>query len=248
MQPFRKTQFGYEANPGCLGGRPFLDSITPVPVDPVNPYLSFKLKDVDVIQVPEDRFHQVSNDPDITVLPGPRYFLYLKSSGLTEEQMAQITASIDVKELSRTVLNDHVDILFSSPVLVTSTMRPAILFSYPSEDPYRLLGERIAIQLKGSGFPVSQTGAPNMPELRLFASPIVESDLDLFRYHLLKARPGSDDPRPWYEQWDDLEGSGKLVPLLIHITRIAARKSLLDLQIRSNGMPDFANWWLLQTP
>jgi hypothetical protein len=51
-------------------GPAFLDSISPVTIDPANPYLSFKLNDVDVFLLPEDRFQQAFNDPELKIQNG----------------------------------------------------------------------------------------------------------------------------------------------------------------------------------
>jgi hypothetical protein len=245
--PFRKTQFGFEANADCLAGRPFLDSITPVPVDPMNPYLSFKLNDVDVIPVPEERYAQISNDPDIAILPGPRQLIYLKTTGLTEEQVTSITAAINLQELAKSVLNNHVEILFPGAGAELQTKPFAFSLRFPPEDTYGLMGERLLIQWKDAGFTVSHEANRN-PTVEVMVAPIRENDFALFRYRLLKKEGWANDSGKWFEIWDHLEASGRLVPLMIHITRIAYRKNLQELKTRSSGMPDFANCWLIRNP
>ena len=245
LQPFRKTQFGYEANWECMAGRPFLDSITPVPVDPINPYLSFKLKDVDIIPVPEDRFHQIAADPEISLIPGLKYFLYLKSSGLSSVDVSEIIAAINLTELARTAFNEHAEMIIPVSNTEPSGKRFALRFDFPAENPYRLMGERLELQLKDAGFTIAKTARDR--SLTLAFTPFVQPNEDMFRYHLLKAESQADS-RPWLERWDDLQRSGRLIPLMVHISQIAYRKNIQELITRPSGMPDLANCWLLQQP
>lgn len=245
LQAFRKTQFGYEANWECLAGRPFLDSITPVPVDPINPYLSFKLKDIDIIPVPEDRFQQIAADPEIALMPGLKYFLYFKSSGLSPAEIFEIISAINITELARTALNEHAEVILPVSNAEPSGDRFSFRFDFPAENPYRLMGERLELQLKDAGFTIANTAFDR--NLTLAYAPFVHRNDDLFRYHLLIAESQTDS-RLWFERWNELQQSGRLVPLMIHVSRIAFRKNIQDLFTRPNGLPDLANCWLLPQP
>ena len=248
FSPFNHTQFGYEANLNDLSGRPFLDSISPVEVDSVNPYLSFKLNDVDVAIIPEDRFTQISTDGSLSVIPGPSFYVYLVTSGLTSEQIEAFLAAIGLKEIARAVLNDHAEILLRQPQTdsKSSTKLPAIYFSYPQENPYRLLAERLRVQWENKGIQFLSQAASHTPQITLAVAPIQEQSQDAFRYHLLGNHLASHSNEAWFDQWEKLESSGTVIPFLIHHSYIAARKNIQDLHTDSEGIPDFADCWLFQ--
>jgi hypothetical protein len=245
LHAFRKTQFGFEANGDCVSGRPFLDSLIPSTVDPTNPYLSFKLGDVDVVPVPEDRFHEMNQDPDLKLFPGGKHFLYLKSSGLTQQEVAYITQSLNVEELVRTVLNDHAEasLTRSSEASVAKTPL-TIAFPVPMEDPYRLLVQRMIVQLEEAGITID-TATKQTRSIELGVVPITESDFDISRYLLLRNDLKISVTGEWFDEWDELEASGKIIPLMVHQSWIAARQQIQDLRVRGNGMTDFSNCWLL---
>jgi MarR-like DNA-binding transcriptional regulator SgrR of sgrS sRNA len=52
----------------------------------------------------------------------------------------------------------------------------------------------------------------------------------------------------WYDEWDKLESSEAIVPLLIHVSRVAVRKNIQDIRSRADGFPDFADCWIFQKP
>jgi hypothetical protein len=241
FQAFRKTQFGYEANTNCIYGRPFLDSITPSPIDPANPYLSFKLNDVDVLPVPEERFQQIRSDSELNVIDGPSFFVYLTTWNLKAEDVARLTSGTRIAEIAKVVLNDHAEILLSQPV---SSGIPAsktnVEFKVSQEDPYRLLGERLILEWQELGF-TQGNGTPAKIEVN--AQEVIERDQDLFRYDILRTQFHVTGSKPWFEVWDEMESSGKIVPLLFHKTRIALRKNVVNS--RSNGNFDFANAWII---
>lgn len=250
LSPFKQTQYGIEANPNCLAGRPFLDSVSAVVVDSTNPYLSFKLSDVDVFSIPEDRFQQVANDPQVRILEGLQYYLFFRTSRMTPEQILQVTGNIDLKAAAGAVLNDHIKVMFAAAgdAAPKVTLPAGISFSYPSEFPYQLIGERLLMQMKEAGIPVEKRSAGNAAALEMEYVPVLEGDLDVFRYHLLKDQFKIRSNRPWYEEWDQLESSGTIVPLLIHISRIAARENIQEFRVKPDGFPDFANCWIWHQP
>ena len=247
--PFRQTQFGLEANPKCISGRPFADSITPVSVDSSNPYLSFKLNDVDVFSIPEDRFQQISSDPEIRIHDGPQYYLYLETSNLTAEQALSLVSRLNLEEAAGGVLNHHLETLLSAGGEQNVSPPANISFVYPSEYPFRIVGERFLLQWKEAGISVTnKSTAGNSVVVELKVASIEQSDLDLFRYQLLRSKFSGNLTGSWYEAWDELESSGKLVPLLIYTSRIAARNDIVNLRVRPDGFPDFASCWILQKP
>jgi hypothetical protein len=242
FRAFNKTQFGLEANSGCIAGRPFLDSITPTAVDPLNPYLSFKLNDVDVLPIPEERFQQISSDPELTIVQGPSFFVYLSTSGLTPEEISKLNSAIHIQEIVHAVLNDHADILLSEQNSQTALSGQHIVeFKTPDEDPYHLMAERFLLDWQEAGFTQGKSEA----RIEIAAQEVSELNQDLFRYWLLRNRFRINGSRPWFEVWDEMEASGKIIPLLIHQTRIAARKNVVNLQVRSGGVLDFANAWMV---
>ena len=247
LQPFIKTQFGYEANPACLAGRPYLDSVTPAPVDPVNPYLSFKLNDADIIPVPEDRYQQVSRDPDIVLVPGPKYFVILKTDGLSPETAASVAAAIRVADLSRAVLNGHAEALLNSPASLPPTQGTRIHITYPEEPPYRLIGERIEVELREAGFEIS-AGGGGVSSIQLRVFPMRTASDDIARYLVLRnilqeAKAPFRANTPWYEVWEQYEASGRILPLLMHTSTLAARQGIRNLQSGPQGLPDFSVVW-----
>ena len=252
LLPFRKTQFGFEANTLCPSGRPFLDSITPVEVDPINPYLSFKLNDVDLCPIPEARFQQISGDQDIIVANGPKFFLYLKTMNLPGDQVGAIRSAIDPEELARAVLNDHAEVLQPQESAGAPASFPqSILFSHSvsPDHPYGLLVRRLLVQWREAGLHVneSQTAPAGAPQITFRFQAVRENNFDLFRYRWLREQFGEGwSEEAWNDALDQLEASGAVVPLLIHTSRIAARKQIRDLIIRADGYPDFANCWLQQ--
>src|SRR5262249_48337652 len=212
-QTFHKTQFGYEANEQCRAGRPFLSSITPVAVDPVNPYLSFKLNDVDVIPVPEERFQIVSQDADAAILAGPRFFVYLKFANLSAAQVQALMSAIQVQEIVSAVLNDHAEV----PANLTASQSATPLtgmkihLTAPSEQPYGLIGDRIEVQWKQAGIQVDRdVPIHGAPQAELNFKPIDQASEDLFRYLFLRNELKISDDRPWFDVWDELLNSGKL--------------------------------------
>jgi len=249
VQAFRKTQFGFEANAEALMGRPFLDALSPVPVDPANPYLSFKLNELDVVQVPEDRYKELSKDPSLQILPGPKFFVYLKTRGISSQQIAQIVSVINVQELSLAVLNGHAEVLLSGSKSIDSLTpsRTPIFFHIPQQEPYRLIAERIKFDMQDAGFTFTGTvPAGQAPLIEFSVHPVNEQDYDLFRYRLMREVWKTESLTSWYEKWDQMESAGIIVPLMVHQTYIAARKSIIGLKPKENGLPDFANCWMNQ--
>lgn len=246
--PFRQTQFGLEANPKCISGRPFVDSITPVSVDSSNPYLSFKLNDVDVFSIPEDRFQQISSDPEIRIQDGLQYYLYLETSNLTAEQALFLVSRLNPEEAAGGVLNHHLETLLSAGGEQNVSQSSNISFLYPSEYPFRIVGERFLLQWKEAGISVATSTSGNGAVVELKVASIEQADIDLFRYQLLKNKFSGNLAGLWYEAWDELESSGKLVPLLIYKSRIAVRNDIVNLRVRPDGFPDFANCWILRKP
>jgi len=248
MLPFRKTQFGFEANTLCPSGRPFLDSITPVEVDPVNPYLSFKLNDVDLCPIPEARFQQISKDPDIGVANGPKFFLYLKTMNLTGEQVTAVISATNTGELITAALNGHAENQLPHVARGDSISFPKqVTFSHSlsADHPYGLLVKRLLVQWKEAGLPVSESQTAGTPRILFRFQAIRETNFDLFLYRWLREQFGEGwTEEAWYDALHELEASGTVVPLLIHSSRIAVRKEIRDLVIRPDGFPDFANCWL----
>lgn len=249
LNPFRKTQFAYEANPDQYQGRPFIDSIIPVSVDAANPYLSFKLGDVDVIEVPENRFAQINQDPDLTLLNGPRFYIYLRTSNLTQPQAAALVSALNIPEMTKAVLNDHAEMLLPAPENpdASTLSGMTIQIKIPDDEPFHLLGERMMVQWNRAGITTTtKPGALESPAVELLALQMNTGDLDAFRYLLLredKNRQSKDSA--WFDDWDQLEADGKIIPLLLYTSRIAARKNIQNLAILPNGSPDFANCWIL---
>ncbi len=244
FRPFRQTQFGLEANTKCLAGRPFLNSITPAPVDPVNPYLSFKLNDVDILPVPEERFQQINADPELNIVAGPSFFVYLSTSGLRSDEIASLTSGIHIGEIARAVLNDHAEILLAQQNSQASHVaEKSVEFKIPEEDPYHLMGERFMLDWQEAGFVQAKISVKSRVEI--VAQEILEPDQDLFRYWLLRERFRPTGNKPWYEVWDEMEASGQIIPLLIHVTRIAARKNVVNLHVGPGSLLDLASTWMV---
>jgi hypothetical protein len=249
LSTFNRTQFGYEANLGSLEGRPFLDSITPVQVDTMNPYLSFKLNDVDIATIPEERFGQISADSSLSIAPGPASYLYFVTSGLNSQQVESLLNAIDPKEIARAVLNDHAEILLKQPQSSTTAVSvklPPIHFSYPDENPYRLLAERLRVQWENKGITFTAQSSQHSAEITLAATPMEEENDDAFRYRLLARYMASRTSEPWFDLWERWENSGTIVPLLIHHNYIATRKNIQGLHTDGRGVSDFGDCWLLQ--
>ncbi|MCI0447400.1 hypothetical protein L0152_29840, partial [bacterium] len=242
FRPFNKTQFGLEANTKCIAGRPFLDSITPTPVDPLNPYLSFKLNDVDVLPVPEERFQQINSDPELSIVQGPYFFVYIAASGLKPDEISSLASAIHIEEIARAVLNDHAEILLSEQNSQPHLNGQHIIeIKIPEEDPYHLMAERFLLDWQEAGF----VQGKSKERIEIAAQEMLESDQDLFRYWLLRQHFHINSSKPWFEVWDELEASGQIIPLLVHQTRIAARKNIVNLNVRSGGLLDFANAWMV---
>jgi len=250
LMPFSKTQFGFEANQKCIAGRPFLDSISPVAIDPVNPYLAFKLNEVDAFIVPEEKFRQVVSDEQIKILPGPRFYLYLQSENITPEQMTSLTSHIQARELSSAVFNDHAELYLPEKNLPQAAVwTTPIYMKIPEGTPFRFIGDRLKVQLENAGFVISSGILPqNSPTLELSVEQLNENDLDLFRYRLLKEKTPVAAETSWFEAWDGLEAEGKIVPLMLYETRVAVRKHFVDVRSGAGGMPDFSNAWIRPAP
>jgi hypothetical protein len=219
-------------------------------VDPLNPYLAFKLNEVDVFSIPEEKLRQISSDEQIQVLPGPKFFLYLRSSNLTPDQMMHLTSVLDLREISRAVLNEHVEIFLPEKESDTAPLLQTPFHWKISEvDPFRLAGERIRIQLQNHGFIISSAPPQeNSPLVELIVREMHEPDLDLLRYKILRENFETAAERSWFEEWDQLESAGAIVPLMIYESRVAVRKSLIDVRRGSGGILDFSNAWFLPAP
>lgn len=249
LMPFRKTQFGYEANLNCPAGRPFLDSISPVTIDPINPYLAFKLDEVDVFPVPETKFQEISADMELSILPGPKFLLYLRAENLTQELVETIRSAIDAKELARSVLNDHAEILIQPAVAVPARTgwRTSLRLQFPDENPFRLIGERLKVQLEDAGLQVNvEAVLPGLPLLQLIAKPVRQRNQDLLFYQILREDFQVNKETTWFEEWDELEAAGRLMPLLLYQSRIAVKKNIMGVEIRPDGTPDFSNCWVYE--
>ena len=250
LSSFSKTQFGYEANQSSIQGRPFLDSVSPTVIDPVNPYLAFKLNEVDAFVIPEEKFREISGDDQIIILNGQKYYLYLRSENLTAAQVSTLTSYIHSNELSAAVLNDHAELFLPAKDAPRgSAWKTPIALKIPQETPFRYVGERLRIQLENAGFVIASKALPqNAPALELAVEPLQEEDMDLFRYHLMREKlsPGGDTS--WFEEWDELESAGAIVPLMLYQTRIAVRKNIVDVHSGPGGIPDFSNAWILPSP
>jgi hypothetical protein len=244
---FRRTQFGYEANAAALSGRPFVDSITPVPVDPGNPYLSFKLGDVDIFTVPEERFQQLSQDPDLWITEGPSYLIFLNIAGILHKHTPAIQKAVRAAELSRSALNDHAEILLPADERESAVVPDvALAVGIPEDAPFRLMGERLLIQLKEAGFKVVPLNQETSASIRLIAVQVREADMDLFYYRLLKEQLHVQSEDSWFEEWDRRLAVGEIIPLFLYHSRIAVRKNLKPSSFVS-GRPDFSNFWFLET-
>jgi hypothetical protein len=136
-------------------------------------------------------------------------------------------------------LNDHADVLLAQQTsLSTFNSQKSIAFKVPEEDPYRLLGERLVLEWQELGFTPSNTANS---KIEVVAQEITDGDEDLFRYNLLRTKFQLNGSKPWFEIWDEMEAAGKILPLLIHKTQIAARKNVVNL----HGSLDFANTWII---
>lgn len=250
FEGFAKTQFSYEANANCLAGRPYLDSVTPASVDPVNPYLSFKLNDADVIPIPEDRFQQISKDPDLQVMNGPKSFVFLRTNGISQEAAASIASAVSVSDIGRAVLNGHIEPLLNSEVSTNPRAAVHFRFTYPREAPYSLIGERIELQLREAGFDVNpSTNSAKLADVSLEVFPVSEPTDETTRYLLLqKYFPNENRNLAWFEVWDEYEASGRILPLFVHRTMLAVRKGVHDISAGADGFPDFSNAWLEAVP
>ena len=244
---FRKTQFGYEANTKNLMGRPFLDSISPVAVDPQNPYLTFKLNETDAFLVPEDKYQQISSDDQIRLLPGPQSYVYLKTENLSAPQVLSLLSVLDAREIARVLLNGHAQIFLPEKESGTAQIfKTPIDLKVPEEPPFRLIGDRIRVQLQNAGFGINTKAATKTdPLLEVAVAAVREQDLDLFRFRLLREDLQIYSDAAWFEEWDELESSGKIVPVLLYESRIAVRKNLIDVDSGPGGLPDFSNAWIL---
>ena len=217
-----------------------MDSITPTPVDPLNPYLSFKLNDVDILPVPEERFQQINSDPELRIVPGSSFFVYLTTSGLKPDEISSLTSAIHIEEIAKAVLNDHAEILLSEQSSQPHLSGQHIMeIKIPEEDPYHLMAERFLLDWQEAGFVQGKSEG----RIEIAAQEMLESDQDLFRYWLLRNHFHINSPKPWFEVWDEMEASGQIIPLLIHQTRIAARKNIVNLNMR-----DLAVCWISPMP
>ena len=246
LQPFQRTQFGYEANAHCVSGRPFLDSITPAPVDPLNPFLSFKLNDADVIPVPEERYSQVSRDPDLVLLPGPKYYVFIRTDGLSASSALSLGPALRIQEIAKAALNGHADVLLN--VVPAAPIKPGVrvTLQVPQENPYKLLGERILVQWKDAG--IDATPATSGATAQLIAFPVRSANDDVLRYQILRTHYPISDSRPWHEVWDELEATGRVIPLLLHRGTLAMRPIVRDLRTGVGGLPVFADAWIEPNP
>lgn len=244
---FRRTQFAFEANAESITGRPFLDSLTPVVVDRTNPYLSFKLRDVDVFSVPEDRYRQVQADPALRILPGPEFFIYLKTENMKEAEARLILSAINMEEIAGTVLNGHTVLLHHRPSSPEGWAGEAIRirFDFPLEKPYRLVAERLRLQLEEAGI-LSDPSSELRLELRV--TPITEDDDDLIRYRILREDFRIAGNTTWFELWDELESTLQIIPLMIYRSQIAVPENLTDPARNPGGSPDFSTCWFQPVP
>lgn len=248
LRPFRKTQFGFEANQNCIAGRPYLDSITPAPIDPANPYLAFKLNDVDVIPVPEERFLQMLGDPEVKIIPAMRYYIYLQTSGFTQQEAAALIESTPAAQVARAVLNDHAEILIAEPKAARQVLSKGVRFIIPQDEPYSLFAQRLIVGWEQLGYKAAPATDESAPAVIIAVEQIAENTEDAFRYRLLRDRLMVSETRPWFEIWDEMEAAGTLIPVLIHQSMIAARFNIRDLKAKPDGSPDFANAWIYPRP
>jgi hypothetical protein len=249
LNPFRRTQFAFEANPNCVQGRPFINSVIPVSVDPANPYLSFKLGDVDVIEVPEDRFAQISKDPDLVLLNGPRIYVYLRTTHLSPQQATALASTLNLSEMTKAALNDHAENLLPATADPDASTLAGVTVhvTIPGDEPFQLLGERMIVQWNRAGIATStESPTDESPGVELIVKQINEADFDAFRYLLMRMdRSGhGGGAGAWFEEWDEQEADGTLIPLLIYTARIAARKNIQNLKILPDGSPDFGDCWI----
>jgi hypothetical protein len=186
----------------------------------------------------------MNKDAELKLFPGMKHFLYSKTSGLTQQEVAYVLQNIDVQELIRTVLNGHAEAsLTRSPDSSAAQMNLRVSFTIPVDDPYRLLVQRMIVQLQDARITVD----PQIKESRsieFVVAPMTESDIDISRYLLLRNDLKISTPGEWFDEWDELEASGKIVPLMIYQSWNAARRQIQDLRVRENGMTEFSNCWL----
>jgi hypothetical protein len=200
------------------------------------------LNDVDVLPVPEERFQQINSDPELSIVQGPYFFVYIATSGLKPDEISSLTSALHIEEIARAVLNDHAEILLSEQNLQPHLNGQHIIeIKIPEEDPYHLMAERLLLDWQEAGF----VQGKSEERIEIAAQEMLESDQDLFRYWLLRQHFHINSSKPWFEVWDELEASGQIIPLLIHQTRIAARKNIVNLNVRSGGLLDFANAWMV---
>ena len=163
--------------------------------------------------------------------------------------MLSVASALDLNEISRAVLNDHTELYLARPE--ASSVPPEIFknpiyFKIPDDFPYRLIGERLKIQLQNRGFVISTKALQNnAPTIELFVRQVREPDMDLFHYNLIRQEFQHNNESTSFEQWDQLQSSGQLVPLMLYASRIAARKNLAGLRRGPDGMLDFSNAWIL---
>ena len=262
------------ANENYWAGRPYIDTIELVTRRAVrDQWLDLSVGRADIVEVPpeelrlaqQQRMTVLSSSPvDLLALTistnGPLASQPLRAAialaidraalfNVIFQKQGEITASILPQELSGyAFLFPPERDLNKAQQLLGGLRPPKLLLGFEGSGSMQLAAQRIALNLHEAGFDAQVTSALH-PDLLLRTIPLASSDPAAALESVLRAvgetAPlGATTPTAIYRAEHDFLDRQTLVPLLDLPRAWAIGTRVRDLNLRSDGTPDFANAWL----
>jgi len=264
------------ANENYWAGRPYADSIELITHRSVrDQWLDLSVGRADVVEVPSEEI-RLAQQQHLTVLSSPPVDLLaleITTNGALANQSlrAAISLAIDRAALFNVIFQKQGEItasilpqslsgyaflfpaerdLAKSQELRGGVKPPTLSIGYEGAGTMQLAAQRIALNLHEAGFDVQVSSSPH-PDLMLRSIPLGSTDPAAALESVMRAdgemaQTMATDPTGLYRIERDFLDRKTLVPLLDLPRAHAIGSRVRDLNLQSNGTPDFADAWLAE--
>lgn len=262
------------ANESYWAGRPYTDTIELVTGRSIrDQWLDLSLGRADIVEVPPEEI-RLAQQQRLTVLASPPVDLLaleISTNGALANQSlrAAISLAIDRAALFNVIFQKQGEItasilpqslsgyaflfpaerdLAKAQDLRGGVKPPTLSIGYQGSGTMQLAAQRIALNLREAGLDVQLSSNPH-PDLLLRAIPLASADPAAALERVMRA---VGEPAPLtvtlpsavYRTEHDFLDRKTLVPLLDLPRAYAIGSRVRDLNLQSDGTPDFANAWL----